>query len=172
VYLFFSLFYFFAELAYVEERFDALLLGRFRRVRSKVAKGGTVPKLEMSLFFEPERLMKAYGRAYAACENVIEAGSKGRETFIVHRGQVGAFAPGGAPVGTIGPGEIFGEMAAFLDEGRSATIRALEDSFILVIPPEVFTVYLKTDPEANRHLVTALSARLKDANARIGADGE
>ncbi len=172
VYLFFSLFYFFAELAYVEERFDALLLGRFRRVRSKAARGGTIPRLEAALFFEPERLMKAYGRAYEANETVIEAGSKGKETYIVHRGQVGAFAPGGARVGIIGPGEIFGEMAAFLDEGRSATIRALEDSYVLAIPPGVFMSYLKTDPEANRHLVAALSARLKDANARIGADGE
>ena len=170
VYAFFCLFYFFAEVAYVEEHLDALLLGRFRRLTGKIPAGGVAARLERSLFLEPERLMRSYGRSFEAGRTVFEAGSKGKSIYVVHRGSIAAVAPGGIRVGTIGPGELFGEMASLLDEERTATALALEDCFLLEIPPEVFEAYLRTDAEANRRLVASLSTRLKEANARLRSD--
>jgi YihY family inner membrane protein len=166
VYAFFCLFYYFAELTYVREHFDALLLGRFHRVTRRAASGDSTSRLERALFLEPERLMRAYGHRYGPGQTIFEAGTTGRDTFFVHRGKVGVYTPSGVRVGTIGPGEVFGEMASVLDEARTATIRAEEESLVLAIPPEVFSVYLKADAEANRRLVAQLSARLKDANSR------
>ncbi len=163
VYLFFCLFFAFAELVYIEERFDALLFARFQRSRS----AGSA----RSLFRKPERLFRRYGREYAKGEKVFSVGEGGMETYFVQRGEIGIYIPaagGELRLAGIGPGEIFGEMALMQGEARSATARADLGSFALVIPPEVFELYLKTDSEAPRRLAELLSDRLRKANERLG----
>lgn len=62
---------------------------------------------------------------------------------------------------------MFGEMAAFLGETRSATARADEDSLVLELPPEAFELVLRTEGDAMRSLADSLSSRLKEANNRL-----
>ncbi len=167
VYFFFSLFFFFAELVYIEENFDALLFVRFQRnLRSP-----TPPKIERSLFAEPERLFRLFGRTYAKGEKVFSAGDGGHEAYFVRNGLIGIYKAG--PEGelrlaSVEAGEIFGEMALIQDELRSATARADIESLVLVIPPEIFELYLKSD-DAHRRLAELLSERLRKANERFGS---
>jgi membrane protein len=165
VYFFFSLFFFFAELVYIEEHFDALLFVRYQRnLRSQAA-----PRAERILFGEPERLLRRYGRSYAGGERIFSAGEGGREAYFVRSGVIGiykAHADGELRLAGVEEGEIFGEMALIQGEERSATARADSDSVVLVIPPDILELYLKS--EDARRLIELLSERLRKANERFG----
>ncbi len=166
VYTFFSLYLYFAELAYVEEHLDALLFGRFGRLSLAAA----TSRLEGALFMEPDRLFRNFGREASLGTSVFEAGDTGESAYFVHRGRIGIFlstADGEAKVAECGRGEIFGEMAYILGEARNATARAVEDSVLLELPPEVFETYIRSSAEASRKLISTLSERLKGTNSRL-----
>jgi membrane protein len=167
VYIFFSLFFAFAVVVHVEEHFDALLFGRFQRSQGAAA----AKRLERALFAEPERLFRRYGRSYALNEKVFSVGEGGKEAYLVKSGAIGIYIPsaeGELRLARVEAGEIFGEMALIMGEARSATARADSESFVLVIPAEVFEHFLKTD-DAPRRLAGILSERLRKANERLGS---
>jgi membrane protein len=169
VYFFFCFFFGFAELVYVEQNFDALLFARFQRA---LRSSGSA-RLERALFRKPERLFERYGRSFARGELVFSAGEAGQEAYFVHSGAIGIYVPssgGELRLATIEAGDIFGEMALIQGEARSATARAEDQSLVLLIPPEVFELYLAADDGAPRRLIELLSERLRRANERIAAD--
>jgi membrane protein len=168
VYAFFSLFYFFAELIYVEDHLDALLFARFQKYGRRAKEKGL--KLEKALFGEPDRLVRRYGRVFAPDERLFSIGDGGKDAYFVQGGSVGIYLPsaeGELRLGTIRAGEIFGEMALVQGEARSATARADSESLILVIPQAVFELYLQYDEGAQRRLAEMLSDRLRLANERL-----
>jgi len=70
-------------------------------------------------------------------------------------------------IGEVLPGELVGEMS-FLDNlPRSAGVRALEDSEVLVIPHKKFIDVLEGQPRWFRSLMQTLSQRLRNANKII-----
>ncbi|MEX0798231.1 MAG: cyclic nucleotide-binding domain-containing protein [Bacteriovoracaceae bacterium] len=70
-------------------------------------------------------------------------------------------------IGQVNQGELVGEMS-FLDNlPRSASVKAREDSEVLVIPHKKFMDVLDGQPRWFRSLMTTLSYRLRDADQRI-----
>lgn len=70
-------------------------------------------------------------------------------------------------IGEVKRGELLGEMS-FLDNlPRSASVRADEDSEVLVIPYKKFMDVLDDQPRWFRSLMTTLSHRLRDADDRL-----
>lgn len=70
-------------------------------------------------------------------------------------------------IGEVNPGELVGEMS-FLDElPRSASVKAKEDSEVLVIPHKKFIDVLDGQPRWFRSLMRTLSQRLRNANQMI-----
>ena len=70
-------------------------------------------------------------------------------------------------IGKVYPGELVGEMS-FLDNlPRSASVRAIEDSEILVIPHKKFIDVLDHQPRWFRSLMQTMSQRLRAANKKI-----
>lgn len=70
-------------------------------------------------------------------------------------------------IGEVIPGELVGEMS-FLDNlPRSASVRAMEDSEVLVIPHKKFIDVLEGQPRWFRSLMQTLSQRLRNANKII-----
>jgi CRP-like cAMP-binding protein len=67
----------------------------------------------------------------------------------------------------IGPGEIFGELAMFGGETRSATVEAIEDAEVIAILADDLKRLLKEHPEIAVKLLGALGQKLRDANERI-----
>ena len=80
-------------------------------------------------------------RSYAAGAVIFHDGDKGDGFYLIEKGAVEIYkhAADGTKVviGTIGPGGIFGEMAAIDDEPRMASAVALEPTVCRVIPPAV-----------------------------------
>jgi CRP/FNR family transcriptional regulator len=66
-----------------------------------------------------------------------------------------------------GPGDIFGELAMFDDERRSATVEALDDLRTVAIPGSAMRGLLQRHPEIAVKLVIALGRRLRAANERL-----
>ncbi len=66
-----------------------------------------------------------------------------------------------------GPGDIFGELAMFDDERRSATVEALEDMEAIAILGSDMRRLLREHPEISSKLVISLGRRLRDANERL-----
>lgn len=70
-------------------------------------------------------------------------------------------------IGEVSAGELVGEMS-FLDNlPRSASVRALEDSEVLVIPHKKFIDVLDGQPRWFRSLMQTMSQRLRKANDKI-----
>jgi CheY-like chemotaxis protein len=73
-------------------------------------------------------------------------------------------------IGEVVPGELVGEMS-FLDNlPRSAGVRALEKSEVLVIPHKKFIDVLEGQPRWFRSLMQTLSQRLRNSNKIIAGD--
>jgi len=67
----------------------------------------------------------------------------------------------------LGPGEIFGELAMFGGEVRSATVEAVDDVEALAILAGDLKRLLGEHPEIAVKLLGAVAARLRETNARI-----
>ena len=173
VFAFFSLYFYFAELVYVSDQFDALLFGRFHRLARTKRAGGEVPRLERALFMEPARLLHSYGRSLRKGEVLFSAGDRERSAYFVYYGRIGIYIPSSgleSSIASMGPGEVFGEMAYILGEDRTATARAEEESAVLELPPSIFEQYLASHPDAARHLIGSLSERLRTTDGRIHSE--
>jgi divalent anion:Na+ symporter, DASS family len=100
---------------------------------------------------------------------VFHQGDPGDSLYVVADGALGVFvaAPDGHTplrVGSLAPGELFGEMALFTGEPRSATIRAERSSTILKLPRERFLLLVSREPTISLTIATTLSERLRLAN--------
>jgi CRP-like cAMP-binding protein len=66
-----------------------------------------------------------------------------------------------------GPGDIFGELAMFDDESRSATVEALDDLHALAILGADMRRLMREHPDIAVKLVISLGRRLRAANERL-----
>ena len=66
-----------------------------------------------------------------------------------------------------GPGDIFGELAMFDDERRSATVEAIDDVEAIAILGADMRRLLREHPDISVKLVIALGRRLREANERL-----
>ncbi|HEU5196686.1 MAG TPA: cyclic nucleotide-binding domain-containing protein, partial [Methylomirabilota bacterium] len=101
---------------------------------------------------------------------VFHQGDAGDSLYIVAGGALAAWVAseddhGAVRVGRFAPGDLFGEMALFTGEPRSATIRAEVASTILQLPRERFLVLVRREPTISLTIAATLSERLRAANA-------
>jgi CRP/FNR family transcriptional regulator, cyclic AMP receptor protein len=68
---------------------------------------------------------------------------------------------------TFGPGDIFGELAMFDDERRSATVEATDELEVLGILGADMRRLLRRHPDMAVKLVISLGRRLRAANERL-----
>jgi CRP/FNR family transcriptional regulator len=67
----------------------------------------------------------------------------------------------------VGPGEIFGELAMFGGEVRSATVETIEEVEAVAILADDLKRLLSDHPEITVKLLEALAKKLRQANERI-----
>src|SRR5215212_66501 len=113
----------------------------------------------------------AVPRRYPPGSIVLREGDPGDTCYILQRGRARVtrqHADGRTITLTnLGPGEIFGELAMFDGEARSATVEAVDDLQAVAILAGDLKRLLGEHPEIAVKLLGALAARLRETNARI-----
>jgi len=121
---------------------------------------------------ELERFSRvAVPRSFPAATRVFHEGDHSDACYIVRNGSFRVtreHSDGRAiTLATLGPGDIFGELAMLDGEVRSASVEALEDSELLALPANEVRALLARHPDITVKLVAALVRRLRVANERI-----
>lgn len=110
-------------------------------------------------------------RSFKAGEQVFREGDTSDTCYLVRTGHVRAVREhaGGRSLtlATLGPGEIFGELAIFDEEQRSATVEALEETEVVAILAGDMRRLLREHPDIAVKLLAALSRRLRETNERL-----
>ncbi|HET8951462.1 MAG TPA: Crp/Fnr family transcriptional regulator, partial [Solirubrobacteraceae bacterium] len=133
---------------------------------------GRVPVFEA---LRPEDLVRvadvAVPRSFRGGEVVFRENDDSDTCYVVRSGHARAVrehADGRQiTLATFGPGDIFGELAMFDDERRSATVEAVDALDVLGIPGVDMRALLTRHPEIAVKLVIALGRRLRAANERL-----
>ncbi|MGB7588657.1 MAG: Crp/Fnr family transcriptional regulator [Solirubrobacterales bacterium] len=121
---------------------------------------------------ELERFSRvAVPRSFPAATRVFHEGDHSDACYIVRSGsfRVTREHPDGRAItlATLGPGDIFGELAMLDGEVRSASVEALSDGELLALPAGEVRALLARHPETTLKLIAALVRRLREANERI-----
>lgn len=109
-------------------------------------------------------------RKYSAGSTLIKQGDTGVGLYVIIGGTVRitkATDPDKAEIdlGTVGTGNVLGEMSLLDDLPRSATVTAVDDVTALLLPVWEFRTTLRNQPNIALRLLTTLSRRLRKAES-------
>ncbi len=125
----------------------------------QLAKIWIFSKLEQS---DIARMAKAVvPRTYAKGESIVNEGEQAVAFYVIISGKV-QMTKKGEPLGTMGPGECFGEMALLDGHPRSASVLALEDTECLAMTRWDFTAELRANPAMAVAMLPVLSKRIRE----------
>lgn len=105
-------------------------------------------------------LRTAREQSYAPGEAVVNEGDPATRLFIIVDGTATVEQVSMGSVGTLGPGEFFGELALIEEHGRSATVRAQTQLTCLIIPAWEFRASLEEHPAMAIPMLTTIISRL------------
>jgi CRP/FNR family transcriptional regulator len=113
----------------------------------------------------------AVPREFEPGQVVFREGDSSDTCYIVRSGRARAVREHSdgrtITLATFGPGDIFGELAMFEDERRSATVEAIEPTAaVAVLGPDMRRLMTEHPGIATR-LVIALGRRLRESNERL-----
>lgn len=103
-------------------------------------------------------------------EYLLHEGEDSSEMYYLQSGTLAVFKRKGEAVqqiGTIITGELVGEMSFLDKQPRSASVKAMTESTLIVIPHEKLESTLNGLPKWFTALLHTLLDRLRKANARI-----
>jgi CRP/FNR family transcriptional regulator len=113
----------------------------------------------------------AVPRRFDAGEAVFREGDESDTCYIVRSGHARAVREHSdgrsITLANFGPGDIFGELAMFDSERRSATVEAIESTEAIAILSGDMRRLLREHPEIAVKLIQALGSRLRDSNERL-----
>jgi CRP-like cAMP-binding protein len=104
-------------------------------------------------------------RHFPAGHSVAEEGEGGLVFFVVDSGQASVEVHG-EEVGTLGPGDSFGEIALIDRRPRTATVTATTDLLCFTLPVFVFRPFVESRPEVAWKLLEDMADRLQAAESR------
>ena len=113
----------------------------------------------------------AVPRRFAAGQVIFREGDSSDTCYIVRSGHVRAVREHSdgrtITLAHFGPGDIFGELAMFDDERRSATVETLDAVEAIAIAGSDMRRLLRRHNDISAKLVTVLARRLRAANERL-----
>jgi CRP/FNR family cyclic AMP-dependent transcriptional regulator len=124
---------------------------------------------------EPSDLERIAGvavpRSFEPGQVIFREGDSSDTCYVVREGHARAVRTHGdgrtLTLATFGPGDIFGELAMFEDERRSATVEAIGPLGVVgVLGPDMRRL-MKEHSEISARLVVALGRRLREMNERL-----
>lgn len=94
-------------------------------------------------------------------------GERTREVLLILKGHVKVTAGGPDRIVAIrGPGEVIGEMASLHGRPRSASVYAMEDILVQVVPEEDWRRFLYDNPRVLFALLNVVNSRLAESTMR------
>jgi CRP/FNR family transcriptional regulator len=113
----------------------------------------------------------ALPRHFEPGQVVFREGDESDTCYVVREGHARAVRSHGdgrtITLATFGTGDIFGELAMFEDERRSATVEAIEPTSVIgVLGPDMRRLMVE-HPQIAARLVVALGRRLRETNERL-----
>jgi CRP/FNR family cyclic AMP-dependent transcriptional regulator len=133
---------------------------------------GRVPAFSTLDQSDLERIAQvAVPREFGPGQAVFREGDSSDTCYIVRKGHARAIRThrDGRTItlATFGPGDIFGELAMFEDERRSATVQAIDTIGVVgVLGPDMRRL-MGEHPQIAARLVIALGRRLREMNERL-----
>jgi CRP/FNR family cyclic AMP-dependent transcriptional regulator len=111
-------------------------------------------------------------RCWKKGQQIISEGDVGNTLYLMLSGKVKAVLYGedGREIvlSVMKKGEIFGEMALFDGEPRSANIEVVDDAECFIMHGADFLEYMKAHPTVAINFLSHLSRRLREADKKIG----
>jgi CRP/FNR family cyclic AMP-dependent transcriptional regulator len=101
---------------------------------------------------------------------LFRQGDPGDDMFVVAQGRIRlTIGRGGheTEVNVLGPGEFFGELSLLTGEPRSATATAVDDSTLLAIGRDVFTMLVQDDLDIVFRMFNIQGQRLRSTNVPL-----
>jgi CRP-like cAMP-binding protein len=104
-------------------------------------------------------------RRFVAGDSIALEGEGGLMFFVVESGEATVEVQG-EPVGKLGPGDAFGEIALIDRRPRTATVTAASDIRAYGLPVFVFRPFVESRPQVAWKLLEAMADRLAAAEHR------
>jgi CRP/FNR family transcriptional regulator len=132
----------------------------------------SVPVFEALAPEDVERVAQvAVPRRFRAHHIIFREGDASDTCYVLAAGHARALREHGdgrqIALAHFGPGDIFGELAMFDDERRSATVETLDEVECIAIAGSDMRRLLREHPDIAVKLVIALGRRLREANERL-----
>jgi CRP-like cAMP-binding protein len=104
---------------------------------------------------------------------IIERGDPPEALFAVATGKLKVVAPRSAgrnaTLHILGPGDVFGEVALFQTDGRTARVTAIEESVLVVIDRRDFMDLLARSTDLSSRMLALMASRLRNTIAHFDA---
>jgi CRP/FNR family transcriptional regulator, cyclic AMP receptor protein len=116
--------------------------------------------------------MEGLGKVYGDRQVIVRQGETGDCMYAIQSGRVEVVREtdgGEVRVAVLDEGDIFGEMAIFEKEVRSATVRALGETRVLSIDKRTFLRRVQEDPSLAFNLALMLCKRIRRLNAELAS---
>lgn len=138
----------------------AALWEEYRSLQERILLGlcGTLAREDLA----PSTRMTRYRRD----DVIVIEGSPANEVFLMLEGAASVMVQGRA-VGSIGEGEVFGEISFLTGQPRSASVVAASSCLVQVIEREQFAAMIKANPQLMVHVATTLAGRVVDLNGKL-----
>lgn len=118
-----------------------------------------------------EWLSRCHARTLGAGESLVDFEDMSKDVFIVQTGEIRAVLRVSvgkeAILGSFRRGDILGEQSAIDDMARSASLMAVSDVSVTVIPCIVFHEILRQRADVSLALLQLLSRRIRAMNDRL-----
>lgn len=119
-----------------------------------------------------DQLVAAFGEMrFAGGTNIFCQGDEAAQIHVVRTGTIElsrVISGRRVALQILQPGDVFGDVPAFLDEPEPFDARALEDCVILSLDASSLFLLLQTRPQAARRWMVSLSERMAGLQHRLG----
>ena len=116
------------------------------------------------------RMESGLEQIYQDGDVIIKEGDKGSEMYIIKSGAVSITketGKGETKLATLSAGDFFGEMALFERTRRSATVRAIGETRVIVLHAGNFLYRIRQDPTFVFEIMAKMSRRIRGLNEEL-----
>ena len=110
------------------------------------------------------------GKIYQDGEVIVRQGEEGNHMYVIQKGKAEVLRESNGEsiqLSVLGDGDIFGEMALFGKEPRSATVRANGEVRVLTIDKKTFLKRVHEDPSLAFQILKKMSERIRMLDSEV-----